>query len=133
MEDWNQPLKLRGFVIILSKRRSLKRFISLPNLKPLCNDTITKRALIPYVLKEGTKSYPKRQLLRRKLDDLYGGMFSADGSKKGENHIITIRLELANPKFLPDNPAILEEGIALFKELLFHPIAEWQSFHSGDY
>lgn len=95
---------------------------------PLQRDTITKRALIPYVLKEGTKSYPKRQLLRRKLDDLYGGMFFADGSKKGENHIITIRLELANPKFLPDNTAILEEGIALFKELLFHPIADGKAF-----
>lgn len=90
---------------------------------PLERETITKRALLPYILKQGTKRFPNRKELQLKLDDLYGAVLSVDGGKKGENHILTYRLELANPKFVPGETEILEEGIQLFSELLFSPNA----------
>ncbi|WP_337019869.1 EF-P 5-aminopentanol modification-associated protein YfmF [Oceanobacillus massiliensis] len=88
---------------------------------PLERETITKRALLPYILKQATKNYPSRSELQLKLDDLYGAVLSADGSKKGENHIISIRLEVANEKFIPDESSIIDDALSLLSEVLFKP------------
>nr|WP_026680956.1 pitrilysin family protein [Priestia megaterium] len=98
---------------------------------PLSRDTITKRALIPYILKQGTKKYPSKQKLQMKLDDLYGASISIDGAKKGENHIISLRLEIANQKFLEDTTTILDEGINLLHEILFDPNVTNQQFEQA--
>ncbi|RDW19542.1 peptidase M16 [Oceanobacillus arenosus] len=95
---------------------------------PLNRETITKRALLPYILNQGSKRYPSKPELQLKLDDLYGAVLSVDGSKKGDNHIISIRLELANPKFIPEKTAIIDDGIRLFSELLLDPNAANNSF-----
>ncbi|WP_339227771.1 pitrilysin family protein [Oceanobacillus sp. FSL K6-2867] len=91
-------------------------------------ETITKRALLPYILKQGTKTYPDRSSMQLKLADLYGAVLTADGSKKGENHIITVRLEFANEKFVPDASNVMDEAIQLFSEVLFHPNAGANGF-----
>ncbi|RDW17779.1 EF-P 5-aminopentanol modification-associated protein YfmF [Oceanobacillus chungangensis] len=96
---------------------------------PLNRETITKRALLPYILNQGSKRYPSKQELQLKLDDLYGAVLSVDGSKKGNNHIISIRLELANPKFIPEETAIIDDGISLFSELLLDPNISNNSFN----
>lgn len=95
---------------------------------PLAEDTITKRALLPYVLQQGTQSYPNRSAIQLKLDSLYGAVLSLDGTKKGNNHIISIRLEIANQKFILDEADILDEAMALFKEVIFNPNTVNESF-----
>ncbi|MFD1360394.1 hypothetical protein [Lentibacillus salinarum] len=74
---------------------------------PLTRDTITKRALLPYVLQQGTQSYPDRRALQTELDRLYGAVLAIDGSKKGNSHILTVRLEFAirnsSPMSLPSS------------------------------
>ncbi|MFC2950053.1 EF-P 5-aminopentanol modification-associated protein YfmF [Virgibacillus sediminis] len=96
---------------------------------PLTRDTITKRALLPYILKQGTESYPSRKSLQRKMDELYGASFSVDGAKKGENHIISIRLDIANEKFLPEESSVIGEGIELLSEIIYHPHREGEAFN----
>lgn len=96
---------------------------------PLKRETITKRALLPYILQQGTKSYPSRKELQIKLDDLYGAVLSIDGAKKGENHIISVRLEIANEKFIPQESSIIDDGIALFSDLLFRPNVSNDAFN----
>jgi len=95
---------------------------------PLEKDTITKRALLPYVLKQGTKNHPTRQQLQLKLDELYGAVLSVAGSKKGDSHTISIRLEAANQKFIPDETSVIDELIGLFDEFLFEPNAKNNAF-----
>lgn len=95
---------------------------------PLEKDTITKRALLPYILKQGTKNYPSRSEFQLKLDELYGAVLSVDGGKKGENHIITVRLEFANEKFLPEESSVMDDAISLFSEILFQPNVKENKF-----
>lgn len=95
---------------------------------PLQKKTITKRALLPYVLRQGTKRYPTKQEFQLKLDELYGASISLDGAKKGENHIISLRLEIANQKFLQDNPPILIQGLNLLHDVLFDPNSDGNQF-----
>ncbi|MFD2628449.1 EF-P 5-aminopentanol modification-associated protein YfmF [Oceanobacillus kapialis] len=96
---------------------------------PLERDTITKRALLPYVLQQGTRNYPGKKELQRKLDDLYGAVLSVDGAKKGEQHVISFRLEVPNEKFIPNESSIIKEGITLLRELLFEPNVENEAFN----
>lgn len=96
--------------------------------EPLNRDTITKRALLPYVLQQGTKSYPSRQKLQQKLDDLYGAVLSIDGAKKGNNHVISIRLEVANDKFIMDESGVMDKAIDLLNEVIFHPNVTNEAF-----
>lgn len=88
---------------------------------PLSKESITMRALLPYVLQQGTESYPSRSSIQLKLDRLYGAVLSLDGTKKGNDHIISIRLEIANQKYISDESSVLDEALTLLNELIFNP------------
>lgn len=95
---------------------------------PLSRETITNRALLPYILRQGTKSYPTEQELQLKLDHLYGAVLSIDGAKKGDNHIISFRLEVANENYIANESAVIDEAITLLNEVIFHPHINDESF-----
>lgn len=87
----------------------------------LDREAITKRALLPFVLQQGTEKYPSSNLFRRALDELYGSVMSIDGAKKGDHHILSIRMEVANQAYLTTEKNILAEGIQFLKEVIFQP------------
>ncbi|WP_404452683.1 insulinase family protein [Virgibacillus necropolis] len=93
--------------------------------------TITKRAILPYLLQQGTNKYPSRSELQQKLDDLYGAVLSIDGTKKGNFHIITFRMEIPNQRFLEDESELIEESIALLNEIIYQSRASGESFDSS--
>ena len=95
---------------------------------PLERETLTKRAILPFVLQRGTEKFPTRQAIRTYLDDLYGATLSADVSKKGENHLMTLRMEIANENFLSDSSPLLEKGLELFSSVLLSPKLESGAF-----
>lgn len=98
--------------------------------KALLNrDTITKRALLPYVLEKGTKNYPTEKQLMRKLASLYGASLSIDSNKKGNYHIINFRMQIANEKFIEGENNLIDEALALLQEVIFQPFQENAGFH----
>lgn len=123
MENFNEKrINENGYRIHLIQSKKFKTVNLVVKLKaPLEKRTVTKRALLPYILKQGTKNYPNVEKLQEKLDELYGAVLAIRSDKKGENHIITLRMEIANPSFIPNAPSILEEGISLLNELIFEP------------
>ena len=95
---------------------------------PLSRDTITMRALLPYLLRQGTKSYPSEQALQLKLDELYGAVLRIDGAKKGDHHIMSVRLEIANQNYISDESSIITEALTLLKEVIYEPNTTDDSF-----
>lgn len=91
-------------------------------------DTVTKRALIPYVLQSGTKNFPTRKDLRLRLDDLYGANFQVDVQKKGEQHVIVFRLDIANERYLKDSTPLLQHAIQFLADVLLNPNVENNHF-----
>lgn len=121
--------KLPGFNLHLIPNDKFKTVNIVIKFKaPLNRDTITKRALLPYVLQQGSEKYPSRKELQIALDNLYGAVLSIDGGKKGNNHIISFRLEVANEKFIPNESNVLENAIRLLNEVIFYPNVEEDSF-----
>ncbi|MBD8068236.1 EF-P 5-aminopentanol modification-associated protein YfmF [Bacillus sp. PS06] len=95
---------------------------------PLEEATLTERALLPYVLQKRTKSYPTTIELRGYLDELYGATLNVDLMKKGEYHVITIRMDIANETFLEDKTPLLLKAIELLSEMVMSPVTENDGF-----
>jgi predicted Zn-dependent peptidase len=91
---------------------------------PLVKDTVTLRALLPYVLQSGTRTHPNATALRSYLDELYGATLNVDLTKKGEQHIITIRVDIANEKFLKDSTPLLNKAVQLLSDIILQPALE---------
>lgn len=94
----------------------------------LDRETITKRALLPFVLEQGTKNYPTEKALMIKLDELYGAVLSISGMKKGNSHILHFHLEIANQRYIENESTMMEEALQLFKEIIFEPNLDTKGF-----
>ncbi|WP_366249639.1 pitrilysin family protein [Terribacillus aidingensis] len=130
-------MKIAGEEIITGKGATLhliptKKYktisIAVKLQAPLERETITARALLPYVLQQGTANLTDARALRLKLDDLYGAILSITGTKKGEKHIITLRLDVANENYLSDRTPLFEKAVDLLREILFEPKTENEAF-----
>ncbi|WP_226578927.1 EF-P 5-aminopentanol modification-associated protein YfmF [Halobacillus litoralis] len=95
---------------------------------PLKREGITERALLPHVLQKATNNHPNVRSLQSAFENLYGTALSSDGSKKGENHVISFRMEVVNETYLNDQEPILEKAFQLFHEVLFDPKVEGDGF-----
>ncbi|HET7578533.1 MAG TPA: pitrilysin family protein [Bacillales bacterium] len=98
---------------------------------PLSEETVTKRALLAYVLQKATEQSPSAKELRRRLNDLYGASLSAQLSKKGDFHVISFRMEVANEKYLSDPTPLLEKALRLLAEVVLKPKMENGTFDGG--
>lgn len=95
---------------------------------PLSQETVTKRALLPYVLQSNSEKYSTTGKLRSYLDELYGATLFVDLAKKGEFHVISLSMEIANEKFLADNTPLLKEGFQFLADILTKPNVHGESF-----
>ncbi|MCA0988104.1 EF-P 5-aminopentanol modification-associated protein YfmF [Guptibacillus algicola] len=87
----------------------------------LSEETVTKRALLPYVLQSGTENYPSSKALRTELEKLYGATLGVDLAKKGDFHIMTFRMDFANEKFLSEDKPLLKKALGLFADVVMNP------------
>lgn len=95
---------------------------------PLTKEDVTKRALLPHVLQASSAAHPTTTALRSYLDDLYGATLYVDLAKKGEYHIMSFLLEIANEKFLNDPSPLLKKGFELLAEILTKPNVSKNAF-----
>ncbi|WP_395760793.1 EF-P 5-aminopentanol modification-associated protein YfmF [Bacillus sp. 3G2] len=95
---------------------------------PLNEETVTERALLPYVLQSATEKLPSVIRLRQYLEELYGSSLAVDVSKKGEDHIISIYVDIANEVYLHDAPPLFEKALSMLSDIVLHPATEGHGF-----
>ncbi len=88
---------------------------------PITYENATKSALIPLILKRGSKSLKTREEITGKLAELYGAQFDCGIEKSGDNHVIKFYLESLNEDYLPANENLLEKSIEVLLEIVFNP------------
>lgn len=124
-------IKLNGYNVHLVQNEKFKTINMVVKLKaPLSRETITNRALLPYILQQGTQTYPNKRAFQRKLDDLYGAVLSIDGAKKGNNHILSFRMEFANQKYIANESSIFNEAMNVLHDVIFKPNIQNDAFVS---
>ncbi|AXY10855.1 insulinase family protein [Bacillus thuringiensis LM1212] len=98
---------------------------------PLNEETVTERALLPYVLQSATEKLPSVIRLRQYLEELYGSSLAVDVSKKGEDHIISIYVDIANEVYLHDAPPLFEKALSMLSDIVLYPATEGNGFLSS--
>lgn len=91
--------------------------------RPL-DEHFTSFSLLASVLKRGSKHYPETIDLARRWDDLYGAMFNTQVFKLGEQHVLELRLELPNEKYLKGSESLLKGGMETISEMVASPSLE---------
>src|SRR5690554_3058047 len=102
-----QERDYRVHLIHINKFKTISIIIHMKQM--LDTETITKRALLPYVLQSATEKLQTSKEVRQALEQLYGTTLSVDLAKKGDHHIILFRMELGHQKFLAENVDIVEK------------------------
>ena len=69
----------------------------------LDEENVTKAALLPLVLKQGSKNYPTQKIINIRLEELYGADFTASVDKKGDLQVVTFEGDCIKDKFIQNN------------------------------
>lgn len=91
---------------------------------PLKEEIVTKNALIPFVLRRGTKELPSQAMLNEKLENLYGANFDCGIDKIGDNHVLKFYIESVDNDYAFDGENILKETVDLLLKIVFDPHKE---------
>ena len=106
------------------KTTSINLYLSVP----MTRDDCTKNALIPMILKRGSKNIPNQQKLSQKLDDMYGAYFGTDVLKMGYNQVLKFNISCLSNDIVPTGEDLVKKGIDLLNEIVFNPSIENEKF-----
>lgn len=91
----------------------------------LNRDNVTKNALIPMVLKRGTKKLKTQEEINKKLEEMYGASIGCGLDKTGDNQVLKFYIESVNDSFLPQrNEKMLKTSLEMLFEMIFEPYTE---------
>lgn len=112
----------RGINLYLFPEKKFKSYYAGIHIHtPLSKETATENALIPLILKRGSKSFPSKAKISEKLDMLMGASLSASVQKKGESQLVSFSVSGVSDSFAPFGDCF-EEGIKLLTDVAFNPI-----------
>ena len=97
---------------------------------PLKEDTVTLNALIPAVLRRGSKNKPTQDEISIELEEMYGASFDCGIDKIGDDQVLKFYLETINNEFLPENEDTLNDAINILLEVIFNPLINENEFNS---
>jgi hypothetical protein len=93
-------------------------------LEPLSKETAAANALIPAVLRRGSKKHPDMTSMAAALDELYGGVIEPMVRKKGETQCIGFVGSFLDDAYIPEKFNVLQSAAQLMAELLFTPAGD---------
>lgn len=96
---------------------------------PLNKDTVTKNALIPAILRRGSKNMKSQDEISIALEEMYGAAFDCGIDKIGDDQVLKFYLETINNEFLPENEGVLNDAINILLEVIFNPLVENNEFN----
>lgn len=88
---------------------------------PLKRETVTKNALIPFMLRRGTTKLPNQYLISKELQNMYGASFNCGVDKMGDNVVLKFCIESISNEYALNNEDILKMNIETLLDIVFNP------------
>ena len=86
---------------------------------------VTKNALVPAVLRRGTKNLTTQEEINKKLEEMYGASLDCGLDKTGDNQVLKFYIETVNDEFLPQEAEnMLKTSLEKIFEFVFNPYLE---------
>ncbi len=99
-------------------------YLSVTLMTALSEKTAGLNALIPHVLRRGTRVHPDMESLSAALDELYGGAIEPSVRKKGETQCMGFVASFLDDAYTLKGETIVESAAGLLGELLLKPYTE---------
>ncbi len=96
-------------------------YLSVTCMTPLDGARAAENALIPYVLRRGSREHPDMEAVSAALDELYGGSIEPMVRKKGETQCVGFAASFMDDAYTLEGETILEPAAKLLGELLLRP------------
>ncbi len=109
-----------SFSSITDKKFKYNR-MSVNLIVPLERDKVTDRAVVPFILRQGSKRCPDFTKLNERLCELYGTMFDAGVDKFGKYQIIELGILGLDNRFALEQEDMVKECASMLAELLLEP------------
>lgn len=91
----------------------------------LNRENVTKNALVPAVLRRGTKNLTTQEEINKKLEEMYGAGLDCGLDKTGDNQVLKFYIETVNDEFLPQEAEnMLKTSLEKIFEFVFNPYLE---------
>ena len=91
----------------------------------LNRENVTKNAIIPAVLRRGTKNLITQEEINKKLEEMYGASLDCGLDKTGDNQVLKFYIETVNDEFLPQEAEnMLKISLEKIFEFVFNPYLE---------
>ena len=114
---------------ILQTNKFKTNLIAIMLTTKLDRENVTKNALIPAVLKRGTKTLKTQEEINKKLEEMYGASLDCGLDKTGDNQVLKFYIETVNDEFLPQNSEdMLKKSLEKIFEFVFNPYLENDGF-----
>ncbi|MTI70744.1 MAG: insulinase family protein [Firmicutes bacterium] len=123
LERTREKLMEGIYLNVIKTKKFKSNSISFYFVRNLNKKEVTKNALIPLVLKRGTKSYENAMDIEKKLEELYGSNLSINVNKKGEKQVLRFTIESPHKDFI-NMKNIFTEQLKILREVIYNPILE---------
>lgn len=121
----------KGFHLYILPTNKFKttsfRVVLRRNLRP---EEHSLNAVIPFVLRRGTRTRSSAREIARYMEELYGAQFGADIGKIGETQQIELSAAVADEQFLPEQIGLTRTAMSFLAEALMDPVLENGAFRS---
>ena len=89
---------------------------------PLKREMVTLNALIPFMLRRGTKRLPNQGLINKELENMYGATFNCGIDKMGDNVVLKFYIESISSEYALEGENILEMNLNNILDIVFDPV-----------
>ncbi len=114
---------------ILQTNKFKTNLIAIMLTTKLDRENVTKNALIPAVLKRGTKTLKTQEEINKKLEEMYGASLDCGLDKTGDNQVLKFYIESVSDEFLAENSEnMLKESLENLLEFVLNPYLENDGF-----
>ena len=133
-------MQKKGMILVEYKQTEIKKGIKLHTIKTekfktnliaimlttkLNRENVTKNALVPAVLRRGTKNLTSQEKINKKLEEMYGASLDCGLDKTGDNQVLKFYIETVNDEFLPQEAEnMLKTSLEKIFEFVFNPYLE---------
>lgn len=116
--ELKQGIKLHCIKTDLYKTYITSVFIT----TPLKRESVTKNALIPFMLRRGTQNLKTQYEINKELENMYGAAFNCGIDKIGDNVVLKFYIESISNEYALNGEDILKENIETLLDIVFNPV-----------
>ncbi len=95
---------------------------------PLTEERVSMNAVLPYVLKRGSRLCPDMEQAEKYLERLYGASFSCGVSKRGNDNMLLFDGEVISDEYAPSKEPLTMKMLDFMTAAVFEPVTDGDGF-----